>query len=68
MRKSTASKRENRGKKSKNPHPLFGMKTELVWEVKYDEYGAHRPMDIAGSAMPFMEMEFLRRTLLQSWR
>jgi adenine-specific DNA-methyltransferase len=44
------------------------MKTELVWEVKYDEYGAHRPMDIAGSAMPFMEMEFLRRTLLQSWR
>ena len=26
-----------------NPHPLSQMRTELVWEGKYDEYG--RPRD-----------------------
>lgn len=40
-----------------NPHPLFGKKTELVWDGKYDEYGARRPVDIAGSAMPMQKIE-----------
>ncbi len=35
-----------------NPHPLSRMKTELVWEGKYDEYGNRRPVDTAGIAMP----------------
>jgi adenine-specific DNA-methyltransferase len=40
-----------------NPHPLSRMKTELVWDGKYDEYGARRPVDIAGSAMPMQKIE-----------
>ena len=40
-----------------NPHPLFGRKTELVWDDKYDEYGARRPVDIAGSGMAMREIE-----------
>ncbi len=31
-----------------NPHPLSTLKTELVWEGKYDEYGNRRSADIAG--------------------
>ena len=27
---------------SENPHPLSRMKTELIWEGKYDEYGNRR--------------------------
>lgn len=37
-------------------HPL-SQKTELVWDGKYDEYGARRPVDIAGSAMPMQKIE-----------
>ena len=40
-----------------NPHPLSKMKTELVWDGKYDEYGNRRPVDIAGSAMPMQKIE-----------
>jgi len=40
-----------------NPHPLSKMRTELVWEGKYDEYGNRRPVDIAGSAMPMQKIE-----------
>jgi len=40
-----------------NPHPLFGWKTELVWDGKYDEYGARPPVDIAGSDMPMLKIE-----------
>ena len=40
-----------------NPHPLFGRKTELVWDGKHDEYGVRRPVDIAGSAMPMQKIE-----------
>jgi adenine-specific DNA-methyltransferase len=29
------------------------MRTELIWEGKYDEYGNRREVDIAGCAMPF---------------
>ena len=32
-----------------NPHPLSRMKTELVWEGKYDEYGNRRPVHLPKS-------------------
>ena len=28
-----------------NPHPFSQMKTELIWEGKYDEYGNRRAVD-----------------------
>jgi len=40
-----------------NPHPLSQMKTELVWDGKYDEYGRRRSVDVAGSAMPMQKIE-----------
>lgn len=40
-----------------NPHPLSQMRTELVWEGKYDEYGNRREVDIAGCAMPMQRIE-----------
>lgn len=40
-----------------NPHPLSVLKTELVWEGKYDEYGERRLVDIAGQAMPMQRIE-----------
>lgn len=40
-----------------NPHPLSTMKTELVWEGKYDEYGNRRTVDVAGWAMPPQKIE-----------
>jgi len=40
-----------------NPHPLSKMRTELVWEGKYDEWGRRREVDIAGCAMPMQKIE-----------
>ena len=40
-----------------NPHPLSQLKTELVWDGKYDEYGNRRAVDIAGCAMPMQKIE-----------
>ncbi|HEX04158.1 MAG TPA: site-specific DNA-methyltransferase [Bacteroidetes bacterium] len=40
-----------------NPHPLSKVKTELVWEGKYDEWGNRREVDVAGSAMPLQRIE-----------
>lgn len=40
-----------------NPHPLSALKTELVWEGKYDEYGNRREVDVAGCAMPLQRIE-----------
>lgn len=40
-----------------NPHPLSQLKTELVWEGKYDEYGNRRELDVAGLAMPMQKIE-----------
>ena len=40
-----------------NPHPLSQMRSELVWESKYDEYGQRREVDIAGCAMPMQKIE-----------
>ena len=41
---------------SHNPHPLSTMRTELVWEGKYDEDGQRRELDIAGCAMPMQQI------------
>ena len=40
-----------------NPRPLSRLKTELVWDGKYDEYGRRREVDIAGCAMPMQRIE-----------
>lgn len=40
-----------------NPHPLAKMKTELVWEGKYDEYGNRRPVKLPNSALPLQRIE-----------
>jgi adenine-specific DNA-methyltransferase len=40
-----------------NPHPLSKLRTELVWEGKYDEYGNRRAVDVAGLAMPLQKIE-----------
>lgn len=40
-----------------NPHPLSQMRTELVWEGKYDEFGNRREVDIAACAMPMQKIE-----------
>lgn len=40
-----------------NPHPLSTLKTELVWEGKYDEYGNRREVDFAGYSMPLQKIE-----------
>lgn len=40
-----------------NPHPLSLMRTELVWDGKYDEYGRHREVDAASLAMPLQKIE-----------
>lgn len=40
-----------------NPHPLSHMKTELVWEGKYDEYGNRRPISLPTSPLPLQRIE-----------
>lgn len=40
-----------------NPHPLSRMKTELVWEGKYDEYGNRRPIRLPVSPLPLQRIE-----------
>ena len=40
-----------------NPHPLSAMKTELVWDGKYDEWGNRREVDVAGCGMPLQKIE-----------
>ena len=39
------------------PHPLSTLRTELVWEGKYDEYGNRRVVDMAGLSMPLQKIE-----------
>lgn len=38
-----------------NPYPLSLMRTELVWEGKYDEFSQRREVDVAGLAMPLQK-------------
>ena len=40
-----------------NPHPLLTLRTQLVWEGRYDEFGNRRALDIAGQAMPMQRIE-----------
>jgi len=40
-----------------NPHPLSQMRTELVWEGKYDDFGNRREVNVAGLAMPLQRIE-----------
>lgn len=40
-----------------NPHPFSTIRTELIWEGKYDEYGNRREVDIAGAAFPLQKIE-----------
>jgi adenine-specific DNA-methyltransferase len=40
-----------------NPHPLSRMKTELVWEGKFDEYGNRRPVKIPETPLPLQRIE-----------
>jgi adenine-specific DNA-methyltransferase len=40
-----------------NPHPLSRMKTELVWEGKYDEYGNRRPVHLPKHPLPLQRIE-----------
>lgn len=40
-----------------NTHPHSQMKTELVWEGKYDEYGRRHNVDVAGAACPEQKIE-----------
>jgi hypothetical protein len=40
-----------------NPHPLSQIRTELIWEGKYDEWGARREVDVAGCAIPMQRIE-----------
>ena len=40
-----------------NPHPLSKLKTELVWEGKYDEYGNRRPVRLPASPLPLQRIE-----------
>jgi DNA modification methylase len=40
-----------------NPHPLSKLKTELVWEGKYDEYGNRRPVKLPASPLPLQRIE-----------
>jgi DNA modification methylase len=40
-----------------NPHPLSRMKTELVWEGKYDEFGNRREINTAHLSLPLQKIE-----------
>jgi adenine-specific DNA-methyltransferase len=40
-----------------NPHPLSQIRTELVWEGKYDEFGNRREVNVANISMPFQRIE-----------
>lgn len=40
-----------------NPHPLSQMRTELVWEGKYDEFGNRREVNVANIVMPLQRIE-----------
>lgn len=40
-----------------NPHPLSTLKTELVWEGKYDEYGNRRSIHLPTTHLPLQRIE-----------
>ena len=40
-----------------SPHPLSQMRTELIWEGKYDEFGNRREIDTAHHSFPLQKIE-----------
>jgi adenine-specific DNA-methyltransferase len=42
-----------------HPHPLFGMRNELVWEGKYDEYGNRRPIRLPADPPRLQPVEMI---------
>lgn len=42
-----------------NPHPLSTMRTELVWEGKYDEFGNRREISVSGLGLPLQRIEII---------
>lgn len=40
-----------------NPHPLSRMRTELVWEGKYDEYGRRREVQLPSFPLVLQKVE-----------
>jgi len=46
-----------------NPHPLSQMRTELVWEGKYDEFGNRREVDHSNLFMPLQRIESIDEPL-----
>ena len=42
---------------AQNPHPLSQIRTELVWEGKYDDYGNRREIDISHCVLPLQKIE-----------
>lgn len=40
-----------------NPHPLSRIKTELIWEGKYDEYGNRRQVHLPDTPLPLQRIE-----------
>jgi adenine-specific DNA-methyltransferase len=40
------------------------MRTELVWDGKYDEYGHRLSVDVAGAAMPMQKSETVDMPLM----
>lgn len=49
-----------------NPHPLSQMKTELVWEGKYDQYGNRRELDLSGCSLPMQKIETIDHPLAEA--
>jgi hypothetical protein len=45
-----------------NPHPLALLRTELVWEGKYDESGTRRPIRLPTTPLPLQRIENNGRT------
>ena len=40
-----------------NPHPFSRLRTELIWEGKYDEFGNRREVPLVGESMPLQKIE-----------
>src|SRR6266852_7000124 len=49
--------RDGKSHRPANPHPLSQLRTEVIWEGKYDEYGNRREVDIAGCSLPMQKIE-----------
>jgi len=46
-----------------DPHPFSTIKTELIWEGKYDNYGNKRELNITGESFPLQKIETIDEPL-----